>query len=291
MTNQQETNLDYQQRINRVLVCIQNRLETPPTLNELAALASFSPYHFHRIFTAYMGESLAAYVRRVRLEQAAMQLLHSRQEILEIAFNVGYETQAAFGKAFKKHFGVSPSAYRHTNGGCTAVSIPQKYKEIKMMKPKIKQLEPQTVLFARKTGEYSQAASDAWGVLMGYAYSHKLMKKETQMIGISHDSPDITDGRQLRYDACMTVPEETDPEGEIGKQTIAGGKYAIFLHKGPYENFSQTYDAIFKDWLPGSGMELRNVPTFELYLNRDPRRTKPENLKTEIHVPVQGAKS
>ncbi len=87
MTIRQETNLDYQQRINRVLVCIQNRLETPPMLDELATLASFSPYHFHRVFTAYVGESLAAYVRRVRLEQAAMQLLHSQQEILDIAFN------------------------------------------------------------------------------------------------------------------------------------------------------------------------------------------------------------
>ncbi len=287
MTIRQETNLDYQQRINRVLVCIQNRLETPPMLDELATLASFSPYHFHRVFTAYVGESLAAYVRRVRLEQAAMQLLHSQQEILDIAFNVGYETQAAFGKAFKKHFGIAPSIYRSTNGGCTAVSVPQKHTDTKMLKPKIRQLESQTVLFVRKTGIYSQAASDAFGALMGFAYSHKLMKKETKVIGISHDSPDIADGSKLRYDACITVPDETTPEGEIGKQTIAGGKYAIFLHKGPYENFNQTYDAIYKDWLPNSGMELRNIPTFEQYLNRDPRRTKPENLKTEIYVPIQ----
>ena len=68
---------------------------------------------------------------------------------------------------------------------------------------------------------------------------------------------------------------------------ISGGKYAVFSHKGPYTNLSDTYNAIFMEWLPDSGNELRNLPSFEIYLNRDPRRTKPENLKTEIYIPIK----
>jgi DNA gyrase inhibitor GyrI len=63
--------------------------------------------------------------------------------------------------------------------------------------------------------------------------------------------------------------------------------YAAFLHVGPYENLGETYRAIFAGWLPASGEELRDAPCYEVYLNRDPRRTKPENLRTEIHVPLR----
>ncbi|MFC1566604.1 GyrI-like domain-containing protein [bacterium] len=73
---------------------------------------------------------------------------------------------------------------------------------------------------------------------------------------------------------------------EVGIQEIREGKYAIFLHKGPYEKLNQTYNAIFTSWLLTSDYKLQNLPCFELYLNRDPRKTKPENLRTEIYVPV-----
>lgn len=287
MTHQQVTNTTYQQRINEVIAYIQMRLATPPTLNELASIAAFSPYHFHRIFKAHMGESLAAYVRRLRLEQAAAQLRYSQQGILEIALDVGYETQSTFGKAFKKWFGVTPAAYRNGAERVLAVSPRPTLKELKQMTPTIKQLPPQTILFVQKKGSYQQAASEAWGVLMPYAYSRKLMKKETQTIGISHDNPDISSGDRLRYDACIVVPDSVEPEDNIGKKVLAGGRYAVFLHKGTYENFSQTYDAIFKSWLPNSSYQLRDAPAWERYLNRDPRRTKPENLRTEIYIPLE----
>jgi len=60
----------------------------------------------------------------------------------------------------------------------------------------------------------------------------------------------------------------------------------MFLHKGAYENLKATYDRI-GDWIVESGVEIRDLPMFEKYLNRDPRRTKPENLKTEIYVPLK----
>ena len=68
---------NYQQRINLVLRHIEQNLDTRPDLDELARIACFSPYHFHRIFSAMVGESVAAYVRRLLLERAAMQLGYS----------------------------------------------------------------------------------------------------------------------------------------------------------------------------------------------------------------------
>jgi len=77
-------------------------------------------------------------------------------------------------------------------------------------------------------------------------------------------------------------------EKNLKKSCIAAGKYAVFLHKGAYENFQETYAYIFNQWLPESSYQLQDDKVcFEIYLNRDPRRTKPENLKTEIYIPLQ----
>jgi AraC family transcriptional regulator len=106
------------------------------------------------------------------------------------------------------------------------------------------------------------------------------------MIGISHDSPDITDADKLRYDACITLNQPIQPQGEFNLQTIAGGRYALFFHKGSYEQFDETYRLIFGQWLGQSDERLRDAPVFERYLNRAPHRTRPENLRTEIYVPL-----
>jgi AraC family transcriptional regulator len=86
----------------------------------LAQVAGFSVSHLHRVFTAAMGESIAAYVRRVRLERAARKLRMGAIDIGEVALAAGYETHAAFGKAFKQRYGLSPSAFRQL--GCRAAT-------------------------------------------------------------------------------------------------------------------------------------------------------------------------
>ena len=238
MTQRPETMVDHQESITRVMLLIQARLDEPPSLDEVATVAAFSPYHFHRLFTAYTGESLSAFVRRLRLERAANRLRQTFDPITEIALDAGYETPTNFGKAFRQQFGQSPSEFRAENHLLhTAVFRQNRAKEAQEMKPKIVNLDPQTVLFVRKTGPYHEASAAAFGALMPFAYSHKLMEKRTQLIGISHDSPDITDADKLRYDACITLSQPVQPQGEFNLQTIAGGRYALFVHKGPYENF------------------------------------------------------
>ncbi|MEZ4594944.1 MAG: AraC family transcriptional regulator [Chloroflexota bacterium] len=286
MTQRPETKTDYQESIRRVMLLIQARLDAPPSLDEVAEVAAFSPYHFHRLFTAYTGESLSAFVRRLRLERAANRLRQTFDPITEIGLDAGYETPANFSKAFKQQFGQSPSEYRAENHLLDTAVFQQSRQGNEKMTPKIVTLEPQTVLFVRKTGPYSEASAAAFATLLPFAYRHKLIHKNTRMIGISHDSPDITDPDKLRYDACLTLDQAIEPQGEFGLQTIAGGRYALFVHKGPYEQFTNTYTLIFGQWLTHSGERLRDVPAFERYLNRDPRRTKPENLRTEIYIPL-----
>jgi AraC family transcriptional regulator len=102
----------YARRLDGVKQYIHAHIDEPLDREVLAAVAGFSVPHFHRIFTAGVGENIAAYVRRVRLERAARKLRMGAVDITEVAHAAGYDTHAAFSKAFKQHFGLSPSQFR-----------------------------------------------------------------------------------------------------------------------------------------------------------------------------------
>lgn len=157
----------------------------------------------------------------------------------------------------------------------------------------IKEIDDLKVISVVKTGKYSKSADEAWASLCKFAYSNtvgkedKIITPESKFIGISYDNPKMTPEEKLRYGACITVNKEVKTSGEVVSNVISGGKYALFLHKGAYENLEGTYNKIFTEWMPKSGYKFRGAPPFEQYLNRDPRKTKPENLKTEIYIPIE----
>ena len=111
---------DYDERIHDVQKYVREHTDEELNREVLAAVAGFSVPHFHRIFTAHVGENIASYVRRVRLERAARKLRMGAVDITEVALAAGYDTHAAFSKAFKQHFGLSPSEFRQL--GCGAAT-------------------------------------------------------------------------------------------------------------------------------------------------------------------------
>lgn len=107
---------DYQEALSKVLSYIQENLDLPLTLEGLAQIAAFSPFHFHRTFSAYLGEPVKSYIRRLRLEKAAEALRQTEESVTSIALSVGYQTVAAFERSFKKYFGVNPTEYLRSLG-------------------------------------------------------------------------------------------------------------------------------------------------------------------------------
>ncbi len=102
----------HQQRIEEVQEYIQHNIQQPLGREVLADVAGYSIPHFHRIFTACVGESAISYVRRLRLIRAGHKLRMGAIDIMEVALSAGYESHAAFSKAFKKQFGISPREFR-----------------------------------------------------------------------------------------------------------------------------------------------------------------------------------
>jgi len=274
------------ERMNRVIQYIECNLDAEVDVNALSNIACYSEFHFHRLFRSYTGESVYAYRKRLLLERAVRHLLHSHDNITEISFKCGYENQPSFNKAFKKHFSYTPSQVRQQMVSIDVSKIKPDVKRSIKMKAEMKNLDDIHVICARETGAYAESAAKAWGRIMKFAYSNRLMNNNVRSIGISHDNPSVTDADHIRFDACVDIDADITAENGLKKYTISGGKYAMFLHKGAYENFPQAYAYIFNEWLPESNYSLLDKPCFEIYLNRDPRRTKPENLRTEIYIPL-----
>mgnify|MGYP001131490258 CR=1 FL=1 len=267
---------DYVQSVCRVILYIEQNYNSDLTLDKLSKIASFSKYHFHRIFKSIVGESMADYIRRVRLQSSTLQF-KTNQKITQIAMNSGYETNASFSKAFKKHFGITPKEFAKN----------AKLKRgNKMLEPKIVELEDIEILYVRRIGEYQKCSIEAWETLINFVGTEYFIRDDVMMIGIGHDNPHITDVNKLRYDACLSRVDKTiKSDGEIQSKIIDGGKYAVFLHMGDYKELINTYDGV-SDWIVQSGAELRDLPIVEKYLNKNPITCKPEDLRTEIYIPL-----
>jgi AraC family transcriptional regulator len=296
------TEQDYKERILRVLVHIQNHLDDAVSLDDLASIANFSPFHFHRVFRGMVGEGVMEHCRRLRLERAAARLRQGDGPVTMLAFEAGYETLDAFIRAFRSRFSVTPTEFRVSNAyripgapsgiGYHPQTVLQDFQPVMdggyEMEVSVKNVPLMRVVFVRVIGPYSSTAGQAWGKLCSWAGRKGLMRGKPTFVGVSHDDPEITPPDKVRYDACLVVQHDVAPEGDFGLQELGGGDYAVAVHKGPYERLSESYAFLCGQWVPQSGYRLRSVPPFEIYLN-DPNSAKPEDLLTELYLPIERA--
>jgi len=274
----------HQERILKVLIYIQNHLDSELSLEELASIAFFSPFHFHRIFTSHTGESVKSYVRRLRLDRAARDLAFTDLTLTQIAERAGYDTQQSFHRAFKDAHKETPKAYRTLSQEKMRLHPENQHF---LPSVSVKKIDPIKVAFVRHVGPYEEALP-AWHTLAASIGIQNLLSTNTLKISIAHDSPETTSKDKLRYDACasLTQANEFKPHGTTGIQTLHGGKYAVIQHRGPLETISKTYHHLFGLWLPKSGYEPADHPNFILHVN-SPIETPTEELISDIYLPIQ----
>ncbi len=136
----------------RAVVAIERDLDAALSLPDLAAHACLSPFHFHRLFTAAVGEAPAEYVRRLRLERAAHELSTSDRAVAAIAREAGYGSQSAFTRAFGERFGCAPGEFRERERGRWSGPA----RERRTLAGRIETLAPIRVAFIRHVGPYDQ---------------------------------------------------------------------------------------------------------------------------------------
>ena len=158
------------------------------------------------------------------------------------------------------------------------------------MDVKIQDIPEMSVAYVRHIGPYkgqSEVFEGLFNKLFSWAGPRGLITKDAKYLSVYYDDPNITEDSKLRTDVCISVPSDTDVKGEIGKQVLVGGRYAVarFELKGPAE-YEKAWNSVYKDWLPSSGFQPDNRPPYEVYMNNP--KEHPENIHiVDICVPVK----
>ncbi|MFT4169698.1 MAG: AraC family transcriptional regulator [Dysgonomonas sp.] len=303
---------EYTARINRVMDYIGKNINQVIDLSVMADIASFSPYHFHRIFTFITGETPNNFVSRIRLERAASLLQDSTKDtISEIAFRCGFINVSSFSRAFKSFFGVSAKEFRRLdkaiyikNGiryskNCKPISkigknIQQVNEQICSVelneliimdtKIEIKQMPELNLIYCRHMGAFNKIGQ-AYEKLFKWAVPRGLVTSSTKTVTVYHDDPAVTGVEKVRQDASIIVEKDVKVEGEIGKSTVSAGKYAIGHFEIKETEFELAWNTMCS-WLTESGYQPGEGSTYELYHN-DYNEHPEHKFIVDICIPVK----
>lgn len=290
---------EYEARLTQVVHHLVEHLGEPFDLAQLADQASYSRFHFHRLFQSLLGESPGEMTRRLLLERAACLLAETEESVLSIALSSGYASGEAFSRAFAKVFGATPSEFRRSpikamlpcaNGlhfdskarGFTLKFITSE----PTMTLEIKQTEPVRILSLAHKGPY-YLIGGAFDHLFNFMVKHGLPMNMT--IAIYHDDPNQTPESELRSEACMILPADLPlPEADMAElgfreKTLDGGTFAVATYQGGYDGLGAAWGEFMGQLLPSAGHEPSGI-CYEAYLVHD--MENPANCVTQLYQQV-----
>ena len=274
----------------------------------LAGRVGLSPTHLQRIFAHTLGESAKRVASRVALQRAAAALVLDRRTVLEIALDSGFRSHEGFSRAFRRHFGRSPIAYRRRglNGAQGKAALAAIHgKLVSQHAPCIglygvcrdhrarsgvtmsytiekKALNETPILFMRKRVTQDQIAAGL-GELLPAVFGFAMQR------GIALAGPplcryrDFTPGG-VTLEAGMAVAAAIEGDGEVRAGSLAGGPVASTIHVGPYDRLHEAHTAI-EEWLSSNGLQAGGDP-WEVYLTDPGEVPDPSQWQTEVIQPI-----
>lgn len=273
-------------RFDLVLDYIEQNLAGDLSLEALGQCAAISPFHFHRLFQAWAGETLSRFVRRRRLESAAGRLRYCTEEkITTISLNCGFSSPEAFARAFKEHFGITPSQWR--NGGWMtwrAANIETPYATA-AASVKVTRKEPAQYLFMRARGAYSQASSLLWDRFLPWVRSMGLGDQPLLFIGL--DDPTITDPTLCRMDACVQLPPGWNaPYVRLARHNFPERWIATLEYDGESNAIGCGWNTLLNEWLPHAPFDMGEGHFFQWH---DPLEGPPDSrlVQCKLCMPVK----
>jgi len=288
--------------LDRVLAHIERHLFEPLSVGALADVAELSLFHFSRLFTARLGESVMAYVRRRRMLRAAAKLGQNpgvaddiaAPALIELALDCGFESQEAFTRAFQQVFGVTPGRYKRDPARYQASAMERAMNQTLAEKPNVTLLDGVTRKDAFVVAGISiRISKESVGEIP--ALWPKLMKhvpfdgqKGQVCYGLCYGS-NMTDG-SFNYMAAAEIAPDKRPPAELTLMQVPAQTYAVFriiLATGEiHPQMQAAMRTIFSEALPNSGRKPSGGIDLEVY----GERFNPDKAGSvlDFYIPVEG---
>jgi AraC family transcriptional regulator len=291
----------YLQRINAVIDHVRENLKEDLSLDVLARVAGFSPFHFHRIFKSITEETINEMVVRLRLERS-VSLLRATPElsVTAAAFESGFKSVSVFSRLFKNQYGLNARQWdrqrplKNSKNGQVSDRLPRytlehlsDFAAQDEFKVQLRSLPEQQLAYIRVYDSYRKFSQvvEAYYRLIEWYRRRGGRLEQTTLYGMSQDDPEVTPLRLCRFDWCLNVPADWEAEGEVSIQNFPACQVATIRCVG---DLSQEYRAIqylFRYWLPHSRYQPANLPGMEIY-RRQPIELGWETFDIDCAIPV-----
>lgn len=299
---------EYIHRINKVIDYVDAHIDQELNLEILSRVALFSPFHFHRIFTVFTGETVNNYVKRLRTEKAARLLIDKPDmPVNDIAYACGFNSASVFCRAFKQQFKMSAGELRRAfqkpeskNGqfkrkiGKIQTSEDDYVCRIETLKngglimntkTEVKNMPEMKLVYTRHTGPFHLIA-EAYEKLFKWAGPRGLLNSpDMKTVTVYHDDPKVTEIEKLRQSACILTDKEVKTEGEFGQMTVPAGKYITGRFEIRPDEFEKAWDTMCVA-LSESGYGPAEGLAYELY-HQDPESHPENKFVLDICIPVE----
>ena len=277
--------------VNYILKGLQGDL----SLEKLAAISNYSPFHFQKLFKSVMGESPKQYVKRMRLETAAHYLIiHKNKSIQAIAMDCGFSSPAVFSRAFKNYFEVSAEEFRqipqpgrimvrkkanHLKQLLENTHHEKSLKTLPDFEIEIKRLPSQPGICVNTSFHSMEPIEKALKQVMTFARAHDIYQPDTQLMGIMYPHHNI-------YRAFIPVPEHVKIPSALNQTEIRAGKYACFKVTGSIGQIFEKLTGFHNRWLPENGYKLADIFGFEIF-SEPPFKKNYNEVERIIYVPIE----
>lgn len=285
---------------------INNSLSDVQSLERMALRANSSKFHLHRKLRRLLGETPKKYISRLRLQRAAAQLATTNKSILAIALESGFQSHEVFSRAFKRQFGLTPRNYRERQESAFSKTEAANYQRIvKSVAPctnlyrissknhgtvrnmpiesiQLKHMEAQPILFIQRRVSQNQLQpnmAECFGTLFSYGVQSGLA------IAGQPIARYVTTGPGLwTVDFILPLSKVAEGINEMQAGFLSEGPVVVAIHKGPYEELSETNAAVH-NWIEQNG-HSPNGPPWESYVTSPAEVPDPIDWITEVHWPV-----
>ncbi len=286
MTNNDTTH--YSRCITRVLKYIEAHLDEDLSIDALSAVANFSPYHFHRQFSAYTGIGVGKLVRLMRLRRASMQLVFNPLvSISDVAYEAGFTNSESFSRAFKNETGKSPTDFRKQPEWSqwqvkTMLNIRQEHT---IMQVDIIDF-PETLVATLEHRGPEHLTFNTTKKFIEWRQANGLHPGIGNTYGVHYTDPATTPPEDYRLDLCLSVSAPVAPNHQgVVTKSIPAGRCARVRHIGSRHNVHPA-EWLYYEWLPRSGEQLRDFPIFFHYVNVGPD-VKEREMITDVYLPLK----